>query len=165
MFRVSRSIGRKDFPEAVRTLEEHVAGNPSDTAALGLLAQCHRWSGSDEQAIEVAESVLSADPHNFSSLRLLSEVLAARGEHQRAADYARRGLEEYPEEMVPVVPFIFSLAKVALRIFRPGRPLSTEEFEPWKQINEENRRWFQWAKQYLAWFDRSTGNATLPAVH
>jgi tetratricopeptide (TPR) repeat protein len=165
MFRVSRAIGRKDFPDAVRTLEEHIARNPTDTAARRLLAQCHRWSGSDEQAIEVAESVLCADPHDFGSLRLLSEVLATRGEHQRAANYARRGLEEYPKEMAPVAPILFNIAKAALRIFRAGRPLPKEQFEPWKQINEENRQWFQWAQQYLAWFDRSTGNTTLPVVH
>ena len=165
MFRVSRSIGRKDFPEAIQALEDCVSRDPLDTATLGLLAECHRWSGSDDKALEVAERVLGIDPHDFSSLKLLSEILAHRGEHQLAVAYVRRGLEQYPEEMDPVSPYLVTLAKVVMRILRPRRSIPAEDFAPWERINGKNREWFEWAKRYLAWFDSDTGSSTLPALH
>ena len=101
MFRVARLIGRKEFAAAVQTLEDCAARDPCDVATLELLAQCHRWSGSDERAIEVAGRTLTVDPNSFGSLKLLSEMLAGRGDHDRAIEYVHRGLERYPEEMTP----------------------------------------------------------------
>jgi tetratricopeptide (TPR) repeat protein len=165
MLKVSGLIGRKDFAAAIQALESHAVGNPTETECLNLLAQCHRWSGADDKAIEVAEKVLGIDPHDFTALKLLSETLAHRGDHQRAAACVRRGLERYPEEMSPLPYFLVKLARVAMRILRPRRKMSAQEFEPWESINAENRAWFQWAKEYLAWFDDNTGSKTLPVLH
>ena len=165
MLRVSQLIGRKDFAAAIHALERHAVSNPTDTECLALLAQCHRWSGSDERAIEVAESVLGINPNDFTSLKLLSETLAHRGAHGRAAAYVRRGLERYPEEMSPLPHFLVKLATVTMRILRPRRKMSAEGLTPWESINAENRAWFQWAKEYLAWFDDRTGSKTLPVLH
>jgi hypothetical protein len=165
MLSVSKLIGRKDFPAAILALEDHSARNPGDTACLGLLAQCHRWSGSDDKALEVAERVLRIDPHDFTSLRLVSETLAQRGDHVRAVAYVGLGLENYPEEMAPMPPFLAKLAKVTMRIFGPRRNLSAQELAPWESVNADNRAWFQWAKEYLAWFDGSSGSKSVPVLH
>lgn len=165
MMSVSKLIGRKDFPAAILALEGHLARNPEDTACLSLLAQCHRWSGSDDKAIEVAERVLRIDPHDFTSLRLLSETLAHRGDHARAVTYVRLGLENYPEEMAPMPAFLVTLARAVMRIFGPRRETSAQDFAPWESVNADNRAWFEWAKKYLAWFGGTAGSKTAPVLH
>jgi tetratricopeptide (TPR) repeat protein len=165
MLKVSGLIGRKDFAAAIRALESYQVSNPTDTECLDLLAQCHRWSGAGDKAIEVAEKVLEVDPHYFPALKLLSEILAQGSDHERAAAYLRRGVESYPQEMSPLPYFLLQLARVTMRILRPRREMSAQGFEPWETINAENRAWFKWAKEYLAWFDDKTGSKTLPVLH
>lgn len=165
MFRVAKFIGRKDFPAAIRALEECAARDPGDVGTLDLLAQCHRWAGANDKAIEVAEKALTLDPTDFSSLRLLSVILADRGEHNRAVEYVRRGVQHYPKEMAPLAPFVVTLGKIVMRVLRPRHRMAAEEFAPWERINSENREWFAWAKQYLAWFESSTGSDTSPLLH
>jgi tetratricopeptide (TPR) repeat protein len=165
MLKVSGLIGRRDFAAAIGALESYQISNPTDTACLNLLAQCHRWSGADDKAIEVAEKVLEVDPHYFPALKLLSEILAQGSDHERAAAYMRRGVESYPQEMSPLPYFLMQLARVTMRTLRPRRKMSAQEFEPWESINAENRAWFQCAKEYLAWIADKTGSKTLPVLH
>jgi hypothetical protein len=42
MFRVAKLMGRKNYPAAIRALEERLVGEPSDVFALQLLADCYR---------------------------------------------------------------------------------------------------------------------------
>jgi tetratricopeptide (TPR) repeat protein len=116
MLKVSGLIGRRDFAAAIGALESYQISNPTDTACLNLLAQCHRWSGADDKAIEVAEKVLEVDPHYFPALKLLSEILAQGSDHERAAAYMRRGVESYPQEMSPLPYFLMQLARVTMRL-------------------------------------------------
>jgi hypothetical protein len=62
-------------------------------------------------------------------------------------------------------PFLAKLAKVTMRIFGPRRNLSAQELAPWESVNADNRAWFQWAKEYLAWFDGSSGSKSVPVLH
>jgi tetratricopeptide (TPR) repeat protein len=118
-----------------------------------------------DKAIEVAERVLHVNPHDFTLLKMVSETLAQRGDHERAVAYVRLGLENYPEDIAPMPPFLTKLARVTMRILGPRRKLSAQELAPWESVNADNRAWFQWAKEYLAWFDGSTGSKSVPVLH
>ena len=165
MMRVSVAMGRREYSAAIKVLHDHVTRHPRDTSSLGLLAECYRLAGSDNSAIEVAERTLAIDPVDFGALRLLSTIHAARGEHDRAAGYVRRGMECYPKDMAPVSPVLVKFAKVLMRILSPKRLMPADAFAPWDRVNSENREWFDWAKQYLAWFDSNTGSNSSPVLH
>jgi len=161
MFRVAKLIGRKEFPAAIRMLEEHLIDDPSDLFSLMMLAECYHWSGSDDKAIQTASRILQYDANDFSGLRLLSEIYARREEKDRAAEFVRRALENFPQPIPHPPRMLISVAKFFARILPPLRHMQARDFDP----NTSDREWFDWAKRYLAWYDGATGGNASPVLH
>jgi tetratricopeptide (TPR) repeat protein len=165
MFHVARCIGRKDFPEAIRTLQSSLVNNSSDTSALELLAHCHRWAGDEEKAAELAAQILRYDANDFAGLKLLGEIHAKRDEPEKAAAFLRRALENYPQAIKPISPKVVAMTKWFSRIFPPLRHLTPRDFEVLEDPSGGDRTWFAWAKEYLAWYDSATGSNSSPVLH
>src|SRR6266550_6313708 len=165
MFRVAKSMRRKDFPAAIRMLEEHLIGEPSDVFSLLMLAECYRWSGFDDKAIQTASRILQYDANDFSGLRLLSEIYARREEKDRAAEFVRRALENYPQPTPHTPHMLISVAKFLARVLPPLRHMQARDFAVLEDPNTSDREWFDWAKRYLAWYDGATGGNASPVLH
>jgi len=52
-------------------------------------------------------------------------------------------------------------------LFLPKRLSSSiESYIPaFEDPGAEDRKWFSWANDYLAWYDGTTGSGTVPLVH
>ena len=151
--RIARLIGRKDYSGAISQLEATLQGQPTDVSALELIANCHRWSGADDKAIDTAARILEIDVTKFSALKMLSEIHAERGNPELAVSFVRRALESYPAPLEPVSPKLVTLARWIFRIVAPLKRVRDDEFRVLEDPNEIDRKWYAWAKEYLAWYD------------
>lgn len=90
--RAARAFGLKDYPGAIRALEDllHVVGENPNT--LHVLATCRQRLGDHESAIIAAERGVSAEPKHLACLKLLAESHAARNDLQTARGYALQAL-------------------------------------------------------------------------
>lgn len=91
--RAARAFGLKDYPGAVRALEELLQLVGENPNTLHVLAVCRQRQGDFGAAIIAAERGIAADPRHVSCLKLLVEVHAAREEMDSARRYALRALE------------------------------------------------------------------------
>jgi tetratricopeptide (TPR) repeat protein len=123
------------------------------------------WSGSDDMAIEAASRILQYDANDFAGLKLLSEIYAERDESERAAEFVRRALDNYPKSLPPAPRKLISVTRFLARILPPLRRLGPKDFAVLEDPNATNRVWFEWAKQYLAWYDAATGGSSSPVLH
>jgi tetratricopeptide (TPR) repeat protein len=165
MFRVAKLIGRKDYPNAIKELEANLHHNPSDPFSRRMLVECYRWSGLEEKAIEAASSILGENPNDFFALKSLGEIYSVRNESDRAAAFVRRALENYPEPTPGVSRRFIRFLKFLSRVFPPLRHLQAEDFSFLEDPNSNDRKWFDWAKQYLAWHNVSSGGGSMPTLH
>ncbi len=149
----SRMIGRQEFDKAIDYLRSGLKGNESDISSLEMIAHCHHWAGHEEEAIEACREALRCDPKSFDMHSMLSQLLAERGEHEDAAIHARRGLDSYPEALPEIPRFVTSVFEALGRIFPWLRGPDANEALRW--IEAEHTEWFNWAKKYLSWYDRT----------
>lgn len=91
--RAARAFGLKDYDKAIEALSDllHVVGENPNT--LHVTAVCHQRLGQDEKALGFAERGVTADPVHLGCLEVLTEIHAARGDMDAAAQFARRALE------------------------------------------------------------------------
>ena len=162
---VARHIGRKDFDGAIRVLEGALGHKPTDIPFLEMIALCHRWSHRNDMAIAAARQALAYDANNFGAVRLLSEIYAERKEHDTAARFVRLGLESYPEPLPPVPKIFFWVLRLAARVFPRLTRIEEGAKRDLGDPNKDNREWYAWAKQYLAWYDTASGSPQTPTVH
>lgn len=163
-FSLARKIGRGQLGDAVSEMRAALRGNASDLASLEMIAQCHYWAGRADDAITACRQALRYDPNCFSAHVLLSQLHASRDEHEDAATHARRGLECY-QEPLPRVPRILDTAHILLsRIFPRLRSTPTPN-EALQSVEAENVEWYNWAKQYLDWYDATYRDSLQPRSH
>jgi tetratricopeptide (TPR) repeat protein len=160
--RFARLIGRKDFDGAIDYLRTGLKGNASDVASLEMMAQCHQWARHTDEAIAASREALSYDPASFESHRMLALLLAERGEYEAAVLHARKGLECFPEP--PTIPRFIITAIQGLSwifpFFRGAEPDAALQI-----VGAEHAKWFDWAKQYLSWYDATHGQKLKPSEH
>lgn len=161
----ARCIGRKDFDGAIRVLEQSLSNDSQDTPHLEMIALCHRWAHRNDMAIATAQQALAYDPKHFGSIRLLSEIHAERREHDTAAQFVRLGLENYPGPLPATPRFFFWVLGLGAVVFPRVKRIEEAARRDIGDPNKDNREWYSWAKQYLAWCDSNSGNQQAPSVH
>jgi len=163
---LARHIGRRDYASAIAHLQTYLQTHPGEVAGWTLLAQCHRLAGSDARAIESATAALRHDAGDFSALKMLSEIHASRNEHEVAVAFIRRGLENFPLPSPPMPRILLKTFRLAALLLPKRLGASIESDLPgFEDPDRENRTWFAWAKNYLRWYDGTTGNSSTPSVH
>jgi len=162
---VARRIGQKDYDGAIRILEGTLEKNKKDIPSLSMIALCHHWSGRSDMAIACTKQVLTFDTKNFDAIRLLSEIYAERAEHQMAAEHIRLGLENYPTPLPATPKIFFWLLRFVSYVYPKFKALEKEAREEIGNPNKSNEDWFDWAKQYLAWYDQTQGEKKSPTLH
>ncbi len=162
---VGRCIGRKDFDAAIRILEGSLSHDPTDIPSLEMIALCHRWSHRNDMAIAAANQALAYDSKNFDAIRLLAEIYAERNEHETAVRFVRLGLESYPESLPPLPKIFFRVLHLFAAVLPRLRRIEEAARRDLGDRNKDNREWYSWAKQYLAWYDTASGSLQTPTVH
>ena len=160
-WQVARRVGRKDFDGAIRVLEEALNGGAMDVHPLELIAHCHYWAKREEMAIACAKRALDIDPKFFGAMKLLSEIYARRTDHDTAAQYVRRALEQYPRPLPPTPKAFLSILRAATFLFPRLRNVAEDAGNP----NKNTEQWYAWAKEYLAWYDHARGASASPTIH
>lgn len=164
--KVARCIGSKDFDGAIRIMTSGLTNSKDDVWSFEMIAQCHQWAGRADMAITFAKRALEFDPKFFGSFELLSRIYAEKAEHETAAQYARLGLENYPAPIPPmprIVVRLFQSVFWALGIFIPRLRALANLDAP--DPNKPNNEWYNWAKQYLEWYQETHGDPMNPTVH
>lgn len=162
-FHLARLIGRRKFDAAIDHLRSGLRGGKSDVDSLEMIAMCHQWADRNDEAIETFRKALALEPASFNSYSQLAQLLAEKGEHENAAVHARKGLEFFPEPLEEL-PRVIALAHKALcRVVPRLRRAHPDGQLP--DLNESNTRWFNWAQEYLAWYDATYDESESPAKH
>lgn len=152
-FEVARCVGRKDYDGAIRALEGSLSNTSEDAPSLVMIAKCHRWSNRNDDALAVAQRILTFDPTNFDAFELLSEVHAERQEHETATRFIRLGLEHFPEPTPPPPKYLFRLLRIGALVSRRLRDLEETARSDLGDLDRGKREWYQWATKYLAWYE------------
>lgn len=162
---VGRCVGGKDYKGAIRVLEGSLSNNSKDAPSLVMIAMCHRWSNNIDEAIAMAQRALAYDPMSFEAIRLLSEIYADRKEHEAAAQFARLGLDNYPEPTPSIPKFFFWVLRIGALILPRLKRVEKNVREDLADPDKDTREWYSWAKQYLAWYDSTYQSKHTPTVH
>lgn len=85
----SSSVPRVTTDAVIEALRNALLADPSNHAVRSHLAELLVGAGRDEEALEEAAKVLSAEPDNIGALRTAATAAAAAGHASRAAGYAR----------------------------------------------------------------------------
>lgn len=91
--RAARAYSLKNYPLAIRHLNdllEYIGENPH---TLHMLALCHSRQQEDIQALEFAHRALAIDTEHLESLKLLARLHFSRGEHTEARMFVTRAME------------------------------------------------------------------------
>jgi hypothetical protein len=129
------------------------------------LLLCCRFACLEDKAIEVALKLLEFNRNDFSALSALAEIHASRSAPDLAAAFVRRALENYPKPTEPISPSVVRLARWFAKIFPPLRHMKPQDFAVLEDPSADDRKWFAWAKEYLAWYDGISGAQSTPTLH
>ncbi len=91
--RAARAFGLKDYERTIGALSDLLDVVGENPHTLHVLAVCHQRLRRQEQAIAFAERGVAADPAHLGCLQALAELYSARGDDEKARDYARRALK------------------------------------------------------------------------
>ena len=163
MLRLAKMIGRRDFDGAINYLRAGLKGDEADLASLEMIAHCQHWAGRHDEAIAACRETLKLDPVSFEMHAMLAQIFAEKGEHDEAAEHARTGLESYPEPL-PKVSRIVVLAFKALGRIAP-RLQGAAPDAALRRVEAMRAEWFDWAKQYLSWYDATYNGSVNPTKH
>jgi tetratricopeptide (TPR) repeat protein len=159
-------IGRNDYDGAIRVLEDRLSRNPNEIETMEMIAQCHQWARRDDEAMAAATRTYALDSSSFEANRMLSGYYVKHGDHDSAARHARLGLENFPAQFrVPkiVIRIVSWVLRLHPRLRK--RNLKAEMEMNFEALEEEKARWYDWAMEYLAWYDSTHGGSERPTVH
>ncbi|MGI9408670.1 MAG: tetratricopeptide repeat protein [Hyphomicrobiaceae bacterium] len=160
---ISNLIGREDFDGAVDYLRAGLKGDASDLDTLKMIAHCHHWAGNTDDAIAVSREALIHDPALFEMHAILAQLLADKGEHEDACFHACKGLVNYPEPQPEPPGLRNSIAACLSRISATEPEPSPNLAMQW--VKAGRTEWFDWAKQYLNWYETTRGETVKPTEH
>jgi tetratricopeptide (TPR) repeat protein len=155
--RLARLIGRQDFDGAIRLMDGSLSNTAADIPDLEMMAYCHRWSHRNDMAIILAQKVLTYDPKYFGAFRLLSEIYTEQDDHERAAKFARLGIENFPDPFPSIPKLLFWLLRIGAALFPRLKRINESAKRDLTDLNKDNKEWYLWAKEYLHSYDSVTG--------
>ncbi|MCH7635416.1 MAG: hypothetical protein IIA36_12115 [Proteobacteria bacterium] len=161
--KVARAIGRSDYPTAIRYLHEGMAANGENTYDLAMIAHCHHWMGSDQEALDYGTRVLVRDPCDSDMLRLVARIYQDRGDDERAYLYVCRALENPPKPLEDIPRFFMAVLRVLSIIFPRLRKVDTDK--SLHSFNKRQRDWQAWAEEWKEWYEKKYGGPPEDSIH
>ncbi len=153
--KVSRAIGRSDYPTALRYLHEGMAAKGESTYYLSMIAYCHHWMGSDQEALDYGLRALAHDPCDLETLQLVTRIHRDRGEDERAYVYVCRALENPPKPLEDAPRFFIAVLRVLSIIFPRLRKVDTDK--SFHNFNKRQQDWQAWAEDWKEWYEKKFG--------
>jgi len=92
--RAARAYSLKNYPAAIRHLNDLLECVGENPHTLHMLALCHARQRDEAQALEFARRALRCDDGHLESLKLLARLHFLRGEHEHARRVVARALEQ-----------------------------------------------------------------------
>ena len=151
--KVARAIGRSDYPTAIGYLHEGMAANGENTHDLAMIAYCHHWMGSDQEALDYGTRVLVRDPCDPDMLRLVAYIYRDRGDDERTYLYVCRALEN-PAKPLEDIPRFFMAVWRLLSIFIPRLKTKTDPDKSLHSFNKRQQDWQAWAEDWKEWYEK-----------
>ena len=144
--RAARAFVLKNYPLAIRHLNDLLECVGENPHTLHMLALCHARQHEDLQALGFARRALQVDEQHLASLKLLSRLHFMRGEHAEARMFVARALEheEAREGSRPGSRGWFSSIVAKLRAG------DGESHDSIAMDKREHRQWLEWAEAYMA---------------
>lgn len=91
--RAARAFRLKNYPLAIRHLNDLLECVGENPHTLHMLALCHSRQNEDLMALAFARRALQVDDRHMESLKLLAQLHFTRGEHAEARTFVARALE------------------------------------------------------------------------
>jgi tetratricopeptide (TPR) repeat protein len=162
--KAARCLGRKDYARAIEYYERVKESEDPNPYTLCMMAQCSEWAGDSESAIRIAKEALAIDSTQFESHKLLAEIYLARKDYEKTKWHVQNALHNYPEPL-PSPPRLFFRLLRLLSILPAVRRVEKAAIDEIKDPNKDTRKWFEWAKEYLKWYEEQFGDKAEPTVH
>ena len=148
----NRAVGRSDYPTAIRCMKKGIAADGENSYYLSMIAYCHHWMGSDQEALDYGTRVLVRDPCDPEMLRLVARIHRDRGDDERAYIYVCRALENPPKPLEDVPRFFMAVWRL-LSILIPR----LKKVDPDKSLHSFNKRqqdWQAWAEDWKERYEK-----------
>ena len=153
--RAARAFRLKNYPLAIKHLNDLLECVGENPHTLHMLALCHSRQNDDLQALALARRALQADGRHLESLKLLARLHFLRGEHDEARAYVARALaDERVREKSPAASRSW-LSEILAR-WRGRGGHGDGGFVD----QSEHRQWLEWANAYMAAPRDSDGDAS-----
>ena len=144
--RAARAFGLKNYPLAIRHLNDLLECVGENPHTLHMLALCHSRRNDDLQALAFARRALQADDRHLDSIKLLARLHFLRGEHEEARTFVARALaDEQARKQAPAASRSWFSAILARWRGRPEHGWGTSNVDAF-----EHRKWLEWAVAYMA---------------
>ncbi len=161
--KVSRAIGRDDFATAIRYLKEGIAANGENSYYLSMIAYCHHWMGSDQEALDYGLRALAHDPCDLETLQLVTRIHRDRGEDEQAYIYVCRALENPPKPLEDVPRFLMAVWRL-LSIIYP-RLKKVDPDKSLHSFNKQQQDWQAWAEDWKEGYEKKYGGPPDESIH
>ncbi|MCH8096938.1 MAG: hypothetical protein IID53_07655 [Proteobacteria bacterium] len=145
----NRAVGRSDYPTAIRCMKKGIAADGENSYYLSMIAYCHHWMGSDQEALDYGTRALARDPCDPDMLRLVAHIYQDRGDDERAYIYVCRALENPPKPLEDVPRFFMAVWRVLSIIFP-----RLKKVDPDKSFHNFNKRRRDWQASAEDWKER-----------
>ncbi len=162
--KVARAIGRDDFATAIRYLKGGIAANGENAYDLGMLAHCHNWMGSDQEALDYGMRALAHDPCDLSMLRLVTHIYRDRGEEEQAYLYVCRALENPPEPIEDIPRYLMAVWRL-LSILIPRLKKKADPDKALHNYYKKEQGWQAWAEEWKEWYENRYGGPPDETIH
>ncbi len=149
----SRAVGRSDYPTAIRCMKKGIAADGENSYYLSMIAYCHHWMGSDQEALDYGTRALAHDPCDPDMLRLVAHIYQDRGDDEQAYSYVCRALENPPKPLEDI-PRFFMVGWRLLSIFIPRLKTKTDPDKSLHSFNKRQQDWQAWAEDWKEWYEK-----------
>jgi hypothetical protein len=115
--------------------------------ALMMLADTYWREERSTEALSYALQVLELDPSAFQALRIVADVYAKRGDHDRAYPYVKRSITAEAPTKPPaaLVSRLLRRLNWIPKIRRMGSNVTRED--------TSYSDWMAWATEYVSWYE------------
>lgn len=144
--RAARAFRLKNYPLAIRHLNELLTCVGENPHTLHMLALCHSRQNAELEAQAFARRALRADDRHLESLKLLARLHFMRGEHAEARSFVARALRQHRSHRNEP-----ARAQGRLAAILAGFRRRHDAAHPSSPVDEkEHRQWLEWAETYMA---------------
>lgn len=151
-FKISVSVGRRDFECAVNDCRLVLSRNPDDVFSLSLLTEIFYSNNQNDDALHYATRLLNIDNENIYAAGVVAIILAEKKDYHSAHKYAQKLLDiTKPKCTNSRESIFFKLRLEILERFRIELPCDIKYDKTIPMI--------RWAESFVYWYNENCNHS------